>query len=111
LNEWIIEAGHVIGEKGNFEIHAAHSYTVEGLYYDRRALAKQCGLPLERVHDSADIPHKGIVKIAREVKPDLVLIGTRQNASGLHIGDTVERALDGLPMDVLVMPVLGFRPA
>lgn len=108
LNEWIIEGGHVIGDKGKFEVHAVHTYTAEGIYYDRRALAAQCDLPLEHMHDINAMPHKGIVQIAKDIDADMVMIGTRQNTSGLRIGDTLEKALDALPMDVLVMPAAGF---
>jgi len=72
---------------------------------DRQQIMRISGLPSERVHAEEGDPATVISRYAKELGADTVLIGTmaRQGASALMRGNTSEKVLSKLDVDVIAL--------
>lgn len=68
-------------------------------------VAKQCRAPQENIHLPSGFSVDQIVATAREVKPDVIIIGTvaRRGIKGKVLGNTTERLLDRVECDILTL--------
>lgn len=73
---------------------------------DRGALIRACGVESDKIHIKMGKPSKVIVKRARKMNADLVVIGNsaRTGLAALVNPNTVENVLDKLDCDLLCVP-------
>lgn len=73
---------------------------------DRGALIRTCGVESDRIHIEMGKPSKVIVKRARKIGANLVVIGNsaRTGLAALVNPNTVEKVLDKLDCDLLCVP-------
>ncbi len=105
LNLRVMQAARTIAAEMNYELHAVGAYSGAEDYPDRGNFAKEMGIERSQLHVVEDTPRKAIVSVAAEIGVDVVVIGTisRTGASSLKIGNTAERILDKVEMDVLTI--------
>jgi universal stress protein E len=106
LNKAIIDLSKQVAGYYNSEVHYINAYSDSLAYPDNSYLESACGVPIERIHSKVGTPEDVIINISKELKPDLVLIGTvaRTGVSGWISGNTTEKVLDRVECDVLTLP-------
>ena len=103
LNEKILRQGQDIAKHYDAEFYVINAYKDSMHFPDRQRIMKLSGLPTDRVHVEEGDPASVISRYAREIGADTVLIGTmaRQGASALMKGNTSEKVLSKLDLDVI----------
>lgn len=108
LNRQISACASYIAESYGAELHLVNAYLDSMLYPDRGALAKladKTGVPTERIHVKQGYTNEVVAEIAREIDADLMVMGTLNQygeTGSLLRGNTAERVIGSLDMDVLV---------
>ncbi|XOV85411.1 MAG: universal stress protein [bacterium] len=74
-------------------------------YPDRQRFADRCGLERNQVHAFSGVPEKVIASVATDVGADILIIASLANKEKSAFGDTAQKVLDELDIDVLVLPV------
>lgn len=103
LNEKILTQGQEIARHYGADFHVINAYKDSMHFPDRQRIMKLSGLPTDRVHVEEGDPASVISRYAREIDADTVLIGTRarQGAAALMKGNTSEKLLSKLDLDVI----------
>ena len=105
LNEKILAKGQEIAEHYGADFYVVNAYKDSMHFPDRQQIMRISGLPSERVHAEEGDPATVISRYAKELGADTVLIGTmaRQGASALMRGNTSEKVLSKLGVDVIAL--------
>jgi nucleotide-binding universal stress UspA family protein len=109
LNHKVVAMAHRVATALEGELHAVTVYRGDDMYFDRQRFADSCGLPRNRVHSIEASPHKGIARVAEQIGADILVIGRAHAAGdegGSMIGDTAERIIDDIDLDLVVVPAL-----
>ncbi|MBT5483370.1 MAG: universal stress protein [Gammaproteobacteria bacterium] len=103
LNEKILIDGQNIAKHYNADFFVVNAYKDSMHFPDRQKIMKISGLPSDRVHAEEGDPASVISRYAKEIDADTVLIGTmaRQGASALMKGNTSEKVLSKIDVDVI----------
>ena len=103
LNEKILTEGQDIARHYGADFYVVNAYKDSMHFPDRQKIMKISGLPTDRVHAEEGDPATVISRYAKEIEADTVLIGTmaRQGASALMKGNTSEKVLNKLDLDVI----------
>ena len=103
LNEKILKQGQDIAKHYNADFYVINAYKDSMHFPDRQKIMKISGLPTDRVHVEEGDPATVISRYAKEIGADTVLIGTmaRQGAAALMKGNTSEKVLNKLDLDVI----------
>lgn len=103
LNEKILTSGQDIAKHYGADFYVVNAYKDSMNYPDRQKIMKISGLPTDRVHAEEGDPASVISRYAKEIGADTVLIGTlaRQGAAALMRGNTSEKVLSKLDLDVI----------
>lgn len=107
LNERVVSMSHRIARVLDAELHAVTAYKGEGIYFDRQRFADACGLPRNRVHAVEGAPERAIAEVASEIDAGVLIVGCAANQvpeRGVIIGDTAQRLIDEVSVDVIVIP-------
>ena len=105
LNEKILAKGQEVAGHYGADFYVINAYKDSMHFPDRQKIMKLSGLPTDRVHVEEGDPASVISRYAREIDADTVLIGTmaRQGAAALMKGNTSEKVLGKLDLDVIAL--------
>jgi len=103
LNEKILTEGQSIANHYDADFFVINAYKDNTEFPDRQKIMKISNLPTDRVHVEEGDPASIISKYAKQIEADTVLIGTlaRHGASALMKGNTSEKVLNKLDLDVI----------
>jgi universal stress protein E len=103
LNEKLLSEGQEIAKHYDADFFVVNAYKDSMHFPDRQKIMKISGLPSDRVHAQEGDPASVISSYAKEIDADTVLIGTmaRHGASALMKGNTSEKVLSKLDLDVI----------
>jgi universal stress protein E len=107
LNEQVVTLSHRIAQSLDAQLDAVTAYKGEDFHFDRQKFADSCRLPRNRVHAVEGSPHRGIAQVAEELDADVLVIGcANRNVKdgGSMFGDTAQRIIDAVDMDLVVIP-------
>ena len=74
-------------------------------YPDRQKFAERCGLERNQVRAMSGVPEKVIVSAASDVGADILVIASVASAEKSLLGNTAQRVMDEIDIDVLVVPI------
>ncbi len=105
LNARLLEAAKFYAERYSAELHVVNAYIDSLNYPDRGKLARETGLPAERIHVRQGYTDEVVSAVAKDVSADLVVMGTlgQNGMVSARRGNTAERVIAGLDMDVMVL--------
>ncbi len=122
LNNAIVTAAQQLARKSGSELHIVSALAeemmlvvgdndeeeeeVEGsVLSSAKIISQTFGVPTSHVHIRHNEPNQAILQTAADVGADLVIIGSiaRKGLTGTLIGNTAEKVLDQLPMDVMTI--------
>lgn len=105
LNRRILENGLKFATLYDAEFHVVNAFMSSMHYPDRGQLAKETGLPSDKVHVDAGYTDEVVAKVAADIKADLVVMGTlgQNGLVGSRRGNTAERVIAGLSQDIMVI--------
>jgi len=117
LNNQIMRHAHFMAQVFGMELHIVNASSKQPKYEHLVLDAEEVGdspdeivelrfgVSRDRVHIQAGKPKDVILKVAEEVNPDVTIIGTlgRSGVTGAILGNTAEKVLDALTMDVLAI--------
>jgi universal stress protein E len=106
LNTSILETAKHFADLYDAELHVANGYMDSMHYPDRGRLMNETGLPTERIHVEPGYTDEAVSKIAKNIKADLVVMGTLGQNGMLtsRRGSTSERLIEALSdQDVMVI--------
>ncbi len=122
LNNAIVTAAQQMARKSGSELHIVSALAEEmmlvmgdneeeeddvedSVLSSAKIISSTFGVPVNQVHIRHNDPSEAILKTAAEVGADLVIIGSiaRKGLTGALIGNTAEKVLDQLPMDVMTI--------
>lgn len=103
LNEKILIDGQAIAKHYDADFYVINAYKDSMHFPDRQRIMKLSGLPTTRVHVEEGDPATIISQYAKQIEADTVLIGTmaRQGAAAMMKGNTSEKVLNKLDIDVI----------
>ena len=106
LNEAVMKATREFADRHGSPAHFVLVADSSEELPDARELAAVTGVPREQVHITQGAPAEAIIDAAKRLDVDVIVIGTiaRSGAAGLVIGNTAERILDRVDVDVLAVP-------
>ena len=104
LNARILEQGKLTAEKYGAEFHVVNAYLDSMFYPDRGKLANETGLDAEHIHVKPGYTDEVVSAMAKELGADIVVMGTlgQTGKSRTRRGNTAERVIAGLDVDVMV---------
>lgn len=107
LNHRILEWGKWMASHYGGDLHVVNAYVDSMLYPDRGKLAKQTGLPSDKIHVKQGYTDEVVSSVAKEIEADVVVIGTlgQTGLAKTRRGNTAERVIAGLDVDVVVVNV------
>lgn len=105
LNRRLFEAGKSIAKVYGAELHLAHAYGSSSTYPDRGKIVALTGLPNQNIHLRAGEPDEALALVAKELSPDLVLIGAsrRTGIKAALRGHKIGKILRKVPQDIFVI--------
>jgi universal stress protein E len=106
LNRAILDLCQRFAEREDTEVHFVSAYKDLADRADKGALTRACGVKGDNIHIKQGKPSKVIVKIARKIDANLVVIGNsaRSGMAALVKTNTVENVIDKLDCDLLCIP-------
>ncbi|MCH7696868.1 MAG: universal stress protein [Proteobacteria bacterium] len=92
-------------EDENSELHVIHAYPNPEDYMHVTDVEKRTGLNGSHVHIVGEKPEQAIVKVAREIDANYIIIGlsTRSTFSNRVFGNTAEWLINNLDQDIFVV--------
>ena len=72
---------------------------------DRQRFAERCGMERNQVRAETGVPEKVIASAARELEADILVIANIATAEQPLLGNTAQRVIDEIDIDVLVVPM------
>lgn len=105
LNKQIVQRAKYIANNYGAELHFVNAYLDSMLYPDRGALAKEAGVPADRIHVKQGYTDEVVSGVASAIDADLVVMGTLNQLGStgtLLRGNTAERVIGALDVDVMV---------
>lgn len=105
LNDKILARGRLMADVYQGQFHVVNAYRDSLNYPDRGKLARETGLEPDNIHVKQGFTDEVVSEIARELKADLVIIGTlgQNGMTSNRRGNTAERVIVGLDSDVVVV--------
>ncbi len=105
LTDTLIQYGKGVARFTGADLHAVNAYQGSVNFIHPPDLAKRLGIDRSRAHVGDGTPDEQIARVVEKLGAPLVVIGSiaRKGVSGLVVGNTAERILDGIPADVLVV--------
>jgi universal stress protein E len=106
LNEAVIKATRSFADRHGSPAHFVLVADSSEDLPDARELGAAVGVPRNQIHITQGAPAEAIIDAAKRLDVDVIVIGTiaRSGAAGLVIGNTAERVLDRVDVDVLAVP-------
>jgi universal stress protein E len=106
LNQTIFDFCQRFADSDDAEVHFVSAYEDLASRPDRGSFLRACGVEGDKVHIKMGKPAKAIVKRARKMDANLVVIGNsaRSGLAALANTNTVEKVLDKLDCDLLCVP-------
>ncbi|HJP38965.1 MAG TPA: universal stress protein [Gammaproteobacteria bacterium] len=105
-NELIIQTARGIATGFDAELHVVTAYKDDFHYPDRQKFADRCGLPRNQVRAEMGAPAEAIIKIAKEIGADLVVIArVGKQSTKRDVGHTAAKVIDTLDANLLVLPM------
>lgn len=103
LTEQVIEYARSVAELAGAELHAVNAYQGSGNFVHPPDLAKRLGIERRCAHVGDGAPEAVVAEVAEKIDASLVVVGSiaRKGLSGAVVGNTAERILDGVPVDLL----------
>ncbi|MFA5494182.1 MAG: hypothetical protein WC247_05340 [Porticoccaceae bacterium] len=98
LNQRILHAGQIAAQMYGAELHLVHAYDDSSNYPDRSKLVELSGIPNERIHLQAGAPNVVMQAVAREIDPDIVIIGATRRSG-------VRAALQGRKLGAILTTI------
>lgn len=80
LNQHILKAGQITAQMYGAELHLVHAYDDSYNYPDRARLIELSGIPNDRIHLRAGTPSVVMQAVAKEVDPDIVIVGATRRS-------------------------------
>lgn len=104
-NKTLIEGAKRLVDTFGVELHIVNAYSDSMEYPDRAKIATMAEVPNNFVHVKLGDPQDVICAVADEINPDIVLISShkRQGLKGLLRGNTVEKIVDCVGRDILMI--------
>lgn len=105
LNRQILERGKFLADFYGAEFHVVNAYKDSEDFPDRSIIQRLVDLPLENIHRDMGKPENVISDIAQKIGADIVIMGAkgRQGLAGAIKGNTSEKVMDKLTVDVLAL--------
>lgn len=105
LNQQVIGFTNDFAESYQSDAHFVVAYHDRNYIPDAAAVAEKCRVSTDKVHVVHGQTDRVIADTAREIKADLIVIGTagRTGIKATVVGNTSERLLDHTDCDVLVL--------
>jgi len=105
LNKKILERGKWTADGYGAEFHVVNAYRDSMLYPDRGKLSNETGLPADKIHVKQGHTDEVVSSVAKEIGAELVIMGTLGQTGKVKTrrGNTAERVIGSLDMDVLVV--------
>ncbi len=105
LNEKILKFCERYSEIGDVDVHFINAHKDLPTRPDRGTLIRVCGVDRDHVHIKMGDPDRVIVKKAKKLDANLVVIGNsaRSGLSALMKSNTAEKVLDKLKCDLLAL--------
>ena len=106
LNEALMKATREFADRHGAPAHFVLVADSSEELPEARELAVVTGVPRNQIHIAQGEPDDVIIDAAKRLDVDVIVIGTiaRDGAAGLVIGNTAERILDRVEVDVLAVP-------
>lgn len=104
--ETIVEHGKAIAEAHkDSELHAVYAYSTQDEYQHVTDVAKLVGIDTSRVHILGGGPEEVIVKVARDIDANLIIIGlsTKSVLANRVFGTTADWLLNNIDHDIQVI--------
>lgn len=104
LNQKILERGKWTAEGYGADFHVVNGYLDSMHYPDRGKLAKEAGLPSDKIHVKQGYTDEVVSAVAEDIDADIVIIGTlgQTGKTKTRRGNTAARVIAALDVDVLV---------
>ena len=104
LNQKILKQGKTTADNYGAEFHVVNAYIDSMLYPDRGKLAKETGLPAERIHVKPGYTDEVVSALAEELEADLLVMGTlgQTGKTKTRRGNTAARVIAAMDVDVMV---------
>ena len=104
-NELLLGGAKRLCKTYGLELHVVNAYSDSMNYPDRAKIAAMAGVSNDLVHVKMGDPQDVICSTADEVNPDIVLISShrRRGLKGLLRGNTVEKIVDRVGRDILMI--------
>ena len=107
-NDRILDAARRLTANLGATMHVVTAYPDTGSHPDRQRFADRCGLDRSQVSADMGAPEKVIADTAERQGCDLVMIArVASPESRKDLGGTARRVIDGVDVEVLVLPVSG----
>ncbi len=105
LNTNILGHGKWLADHYGADFHVVNAYLDSLHYPDRGKLVKETGLAAEKIHVKQGYTDETISAVAKEIDADVVVIGTlgQTGLAKTRRGNTAERVISGLDVDVIVV--------
>ncbi|MCP4302019.1 MAG: universal stress protein [Gammaproteobacteria bacterium] len=105
LNEQVVAFANDFAQSHQSDAHFVVGYHNRNYVPNAAEIAQRCSVGQEKVHVVHGQPDEVIASTAREIKADLIVIGTvaRKGIKATVVGNTSERLLDHTHCDVLVL--------
>lgn len=105
LTDSVIAYAQAVSRFTGGELHAVNAYQGSMNFVHPPDLAKRLDIDRRRAHVGEGSPEAVITQIAEKISAPLVIIGSlsRRGVSGMVVGNTAERILDGVDADVLTV--------
>jgi universal stress protein E len=106
LNRNIVDFSQKVLDINDAEVHFINAFQGLQASPDRKALARYCGVDVDRIHIQKGGADDVIVAGAKNLNANLVVVGNaaRSGLAAMLRGNTVEKVLDRLRCDILSMP-------
>merc|ERR1711916_341850 len=75
LDSRMLESGRELAKMYGSDVHLAHAYQNSMEYPDRGRMVRVTGVPNENIHLAQGSPDEALRIIARELKPDAIVVG------------------------------------
>lgn len=104
-NQQIIDSAQSLAESFRMKHHVVNAYADSAEYPDRVKIASFANVDNAQVHVKIGAAEDVICDVAKNIDPDVVLISSqrRKGLKGVLIGNTVEKIIERVGRDVLII--------
>lgn len=103
-NEHVLATAHRMADDLCAEVNVVACHA-DDKYPDRQKFADRCGLERNQVHVMSGVPEKVIASRATELDSDILVIASVAGSDKALLGNTAQKVIDELDVNVLVLPI------